>query len=249
LLAALLARAGLTAPRAVLDGKKGFCAAFTDGSYDAGALVDGLGERYLVQDAAFKLHNTAHVWALPLDALAALRAGHPFEAADVERVEVTFPQNWTAIMDDPSGATYAPATYAQATNNLRFCLALGLHEGRVYVDEFDEAHLRDPAILETARRVIPRPDAALGHVFETTDRAPTRLEVILRSGARHVLEVDYPRGSPKNPATRGELEAKFDALTARAFPAGGLAEIKAALFALERAPSIRNFARLCVRAG
>ena len=58
---------------------------------------------------------------------AALRAEHPFSAAQVERVEVTFPQNWTAIMDDPSGATYAPATYAQATNNLRFCLALGLH--------------------------------------------------------------------------------------------------------------------------
>jgi 2-methylcitrate dehydratase PrpD len=247
LLAALLARAGLTAPRAVLDGKKGFCAAFTDGSYDAGALVEGLGERYLVQDAAFKLHNTAHVWALPLDALAALRAGHPFGVADVERMEVTFPQNWTAIMDDPSDATYAPATYAQATNNLRFCLALGLHEGRVYIDEFDEAHLRDPAILATARRVIPRPDAALGHVFETTDRAPTRLEVILKSGARHALDVDYPRGSPKNPATRAELLAKFDALAAPVFPAGRLAEIKAALFALESAPSVRDFARLCVR--
>src|SRR5262249_30870928 len=61
-LAALLAGAGLTGPRAVLDGRKGFCPAFTDGSYDAAALVDGLGERFLVVDAAFKLHNTAHVW-------------------------------------------------------------------------------------------------------------------------------------------------------------------------------------------
>ncbi len=111
-LAALLARAGLTGPRGVLDGKKGFCTAFTDGRYDAGALVEGLGERWLVQDAAFKLHNTAHVWALPLDALAAVRAAHPFSVADVERMEVTFPQNWTAIMDDPSGATYAPVNYA-----------------------------------------------------------------------------------------------------------------------------------------
>src|SRR5262249_38095338 len=142
-LAALLAGAGLTGPRAVLDGRKGFCPAFTDGSYDAAALVDGLGRRFLVVDAAFKLHNTAHVRALPLDALATIRARHPFAAADVERMEVTFPQNWTAIMDDPSGATYAPASYGQATNNLRFCLALGLHEGRVYIGEFDEAHLRD----------------------------------------------------------------------------------------------------------
>jgi 2-methylcitrate dehydratase PrpD len=247
-LAALLARAGLTGPRGVLDGKKGFCTAFTeDGRYDAGALVEGLGERWLVQDAAFKLHNTAHVWALPLDALTAIRAAHPFSVADVERMEVTFPQNWTAIMDDASGATYAPVNYAQATNNLRFCLALGLHERRVYVGEFDEAHLRNPAILETARRVVPRPDATLGHIFETTDRAPTHLEVVLRSGARHVLDVDYPLGSPKNPATRAELEVKFDALAAPIFPAGRLARIKAALFTLENAPSIRDFARLCAQ--
>ena len=246
-LAALLARAGLTAPRAVLDGKKGFCTAFTDGRYDAAALVEGLGSRYLVLDAAFKLHNTAHVWALPLDALATIRASHPFSATDVERIEVTFPQIWTAIMDEPSGATYAPATYAQATNNLRFCLAVGLHAGRVYIDEFDEAHLRDAAILDTARRVIPRPDAALGRIFESTDRAPTRLDVLLTSGARHVLDVDYPRGSPKNPATRAELQAKFDTLAARALPAERLGEIKAALLTLEDAPSIRDVVRLCVR--
>lgn len=42
-LVALLARAGLTGPRGVLDSKKGFCTAFTDGRYDAGALVEGLG--------------------------------------------------------------------------------------------------------------------------------------------------------------------------------------------------------------
>jgi hypothetical protein len=62
----------------------------------------------------YPVHNTAHVWALPLDALAAVRAAYPFSVADVERMEVTFPQNWTAIMDDPSGATYAPVNYAQA---------------------------------------------------------------------------------------------------------------------------------------
>jgi 2-methylcitrate dehydratase PrpD len=248
LLAALLARAGLTAPRRVLDGAKGFCAAFTDGTYDAQALVEGLGEQWRVQEAAFKLHNTAHVWALPLDALAALRAEHSFGAADVDRIDVTFPQNWTAIMDDPTGATYAPVSYAQATNNLRFCLALGLHAGRVYIDEFDEAHLRDPAILETSRRVIPHPDAELGRIFETTDRAPTRLEVVLKSGERRVLEVDYPRGSPGNPATRAELEAKFDALAGPVLGAGRPAAIRAAIGELERAPSVDDLVQRCVRA-
>jgi 2-methylcitrate dehydratase PrpD len=238
-LSALLAQAGLTAPVAILDGAKGFCTAFTNGTYDADALTADLGTKFLVLDAAFKLHNVAHVWALPLDALAILRARHGFGAADVAEMSVTFPQNWTAIMgDDPTGAIYAPASYAQATNNLRFCLAVGLHEGRVHIGEFDEKHLRDPAILDTARHVVPRPDAAMGKIFESTDKAPTRLEVKLRSGATHALDVDYPRGCRQNPATRDEIIAKFDALAADALPVSQLTRLKQAVLDLENVARI-----------
>jgi 2-methylcitrate dehydratase PrpD len=246
ILAALLARAGLTGPIAVLEGRQGFCHAFTDGTYDASALERQPGAPLLILDTAFKLHNTAHVWALPLDAAAALQAQHGFTAADVEEIVVTFPRNWTAIMDDPSGATYAPANYAQATNNLRFCLAVGLHEGRVYLEQFDAAHLHNPAILETARRIIPRPDAEFGRIFETTDQAPTHLEVVLKSGARYHLRVDYPRGCPQHPAAPAELEAKFDALASPVLSAVQLAQLKASLFALESVPRIDELIRhLC----
>ena len=231
--AALLAREGLTGPKAVFEGERGFCGAFTDGRYDASALERRDGEALLILDTAFKLHNTAHVWALPLDALAALRQEHGFTADDVDEMIVTFPQTWTAIMDDPSGATYAPVSYAQATNNLRYCMAVGLRDGKVYVEQFDEAHLHDAAVIETARRVTPRPDADLGRIFESSDKATTHLEVALKSGSRFNLQVDYPRGSPQNPATTAELEAKFDALSAAALPEAQLAQLKARIFGLE----------------
>jgi len=230
---ALLAREGLTGPTGVFDGQRGFCTAFTDGHYDASALERHDDDALLILDTAFKLHNTAHVWALPLDALAALREHHHFTAADVDEMIVTFPQTWTAIMDDPSGATYAPVSYAQATNNLRYCLAVGLHDGQVYVGQFDDAHLHDAAILETARRVTPRPDADLGRIFETSDKATTHLEIILKSGSHLTLQIDYPRGSPQHPATTAELEAKFDALSASVLPAEQLTQLKTRLFALE----------------
>jgi 2-methylcitrate dehydratase PrpD len=248
-LSALLAREGLTAPAAILDGLRGFCTAFTDGTYDADALTTDLGARFLVLDAAFKLHNVAHVWALPLDALAILRSRHAFGPGDVEAMSVTFPRNWTAIMDDPTGATYAPANYAQATNNLRFCLAVGLHAGRVHLDEFDERHLRDPAILETARRVEPRPDAELGKIFETTDKAPTRLTVTLRSGVAHTIDVEYPRGCPQNPASRDDIIAKFRALAVRALPAPQLARIERAVLDLDNVDRIAELMSLLRRPG
>jgi len=247
LLAALLARDGLTGPRGVFDGERGFCTAFTDGHYDASALDPQPEDHLLVLDSAFKLHNTAHVWALPLDALAILRAEHGFGVADIEEMIVTFPQNWTAIMDDPTGATYAPVNYAQATNNLRYCLAAGLHDGIVYLDQFDDAHLHNPAILDTARRITPRPDAEFGRIFETTDQAPTHLEVILKSGAHYQLRVDYPRGSPPNPATRDELEAKFDALAAPILPTAQITPLKERIFTLEEVGNIGELTSLLSR--
>ena len=247
-LSALLAREGLTAPAAILDGVRGFCTAFTNGTYDAPALTADLGTRFLVLDAAFKLHNVAHVWALPLDALAILRSRHAFGPADVDAMTVTFPGNWTAIMDDPTGATYAPANYAQATNNLRYCLAVGLHAGRVHLDEFDEKHLRDPAILETARRVEPRPDAALGTIFETTDKAPTRLDVKLRSGVTHTIAVEYPRGCPQHPASPDEIVGKFHALAARVLPAAQSRRVEAAVMDLENLGHVGELMRLLRRA-
>ncbi len=240
IISALLAREGLTGPTNVFEGQRGFCTAFTDGHYDAGALERLDDDAFLILDTAFKLHNTAHVWALPLDALAALRQEHRFTVADVDEMIVTFPQTWTAIMDDPSGATYAPVSYAQATNNLRYCLAAGLHDGKVYVEQFDDAHLHNPTILETARRVTPRPDADLGRIFESSDKATTHLEVVLTSGIHYHLQVDYPRGAPQNPATITELEAKFDALSAQVLPLAQLTSLKARIFALENEANLTD---------
>jgi 2-methylcitrate dehydratase PrpD len=56
---------------------------------------------------------------------------------------------------------------------------------------------------------------------------------MLKSGSHVALQVDYPRGSPQNPATMAELEAKFDALSASVLPSEQLTQLKARLFALE----------------
>jgi 2-methylcitrate dehydratase PrpD len=240
LLAARLAAEGLTGPRAVLDDPRGFCAAFTDARFDVGALTSGLGDRLLILDSAFKLHNVAHVWALPLDAIAALQREHGFTAGDVAGIEVTFPQTWMSIMEaGAEGETWRPRSYSQATNDLRYCLAVGLRDGRVHVEQFDGAHLADPEILDLARRIVPRPEIALNSVWETTDKAPVDLEVRLAGGRTLRMHVDYPRGAPQNPATRAEIEAKFEAVAA-GLPAPARSRVVTAVRGLDRLPRIAD---------
>lgn len=94
---------------------------------------------------------------------------------------------------------------------------------------------------------MPRPDAELGRIFETTDKAPTHLSVVLKSGAHHELRVDYPRGCPQNPATRAELEAKFEALAAPVLPATQIQRVKETFFALEEVTHIGDVVDLLCR--
>jgi 2-methylcitrate dehydratase len=115
---------------------------------------------------------------------------------------------------------------------------VGLHDGRVHIDQFDEAHLRDPRVLDLARRVIPHPDTALDPAWETTDKAPVDVDLWLKSGVRHHLHVDYPRGAPQNPATRTEIEDKFKAVTAPTLPESSRVRVIAAVRELERLPRI-----------
>lgn len=250
LLAARLAAAGLTGPAGVLDDPRGFCAAFTDGRVDVEAITRDLGGRPLILDSAFKLHNVAHVWALPLDALGAMRREHGFTHADVAEVSVTFPETWTTIMDERSrDPEWWPRSYSQATNDMRYCVAAGLRDGRVYVEQFDALHLADPEIRALGRRVVQRPERALNHFWETTDKAPTDVDVVLKNGVRHRMHVDYPRGAPQNPATRAELEAKFDAVAASALPDQARARIVGLIRSLESLPRVADLAAALVRVG
>jgi len=117
---------------------------------------------------------------------------------------------------------------------------VGLLDGRVHVEQFDERHLRDPAVLDLARRVISHPEPALNPIWETTDKAPGDVEVLLKNGARHRLHVDYPRGAPQNPATRAELEAKFDAVAAPVLTGPSRARVRSAVRDLERLTSLTD---------
>ncbi len=62
------------------------------------------------------------------------------------------------------------------------------------------------------------------------------LEVVLKSGRRKNVRVEYHRGHWKNPMTDAELEEKFRALARRQLPAAQTDNLLRQLWALESLP-------------
>jgi 2-methylcitrate dehydratase PrpD len=81
--------------------------------------------------------------------------------------------------------------------------------GGVFVETFERRVLEDPLMKEVAAKVRVEIDPSMDEVFRGTDKAPATVTVLLRDGREFTETAGYPKGSPKNPATRAEIEEKF----------------------------------------
>lgn len=217
--AALFAEAGITGPPTILEGEKGFCKVFA-GEYDLSRLTDDLGTRWHLLDNGLKPHSCCHLIHFVFDALDALRDRRDFSPAEVAEVVVS--TNSEPILSH-IGSIVEPGDILGAQFSLPFSVAMRLHHGGRRMQggngfwDYLEMDLKDPALLETARKVRVE-------VTSDTTRASTVDEgagVAVRLTDGSVLEVDIPHswGLPENPMSVAEVTEKFHYLVDPIMPA------------------------------
>jgi 2-methylcitrate dehydratase PrpD len=213
---ALLAELGLHGPLTILEGKSGFFSAFGERNADVVKMTEDLGKRFLILDASFKLHNCAHVWAIPLDCLGQIIKRHLIRPEDVTEIRVMIPTMYSYVMDESEGRKY-PKNYAEAQNNLAYVMAAMMVYGGVLIEQFSGHVLEDPRMKAIASKVVVQIDPSLDEIFMGTGKSPARIKVGLKNGEDLFETADYPHGSPQNPATRKEIEEKFVGLSGTIF--------------------------------
>ena len=240
--AALLAKLGLRGPSTILEGKQGFFSAFGEKDVDLMGMEEDLGKRFLILDSSFKLHNSAHVWAVPLDCLSKMAKRDQIRPEDVSEIKVIIPTMYSYVMDESKGSNY-PENYAEAQNNLPYVMAAMMIHGAVFLDTFSESVLRDPRMKRMASKVAIEIDPSLDEIFRGTDKSPAQVKVLLRSGKEVVEGADYPRGSPKNPATKEEIERKFVDLAVTIFERQKALEIIHIVNNIEKLNNVKELIR------
>jgi len=205
----ILAQVGLKGPPTVLEGKSGFFSAFGGENVDWGKMEQDLGKRFLIMDSAFKLHNCPHVWANPLDSLSRLKKTYAFKPEDVTEIKIMIPTMYTYVLYSSQGKIY-PKDYGEAESNPAYVMAAMMIHGRASIEQFKDSVLADPKMKEMASKITVEVDPSLDKIFQGTDRSPAQVRVILKNNRKELVDTaDYPRGSPQNPATQGEMEEKF----------------------------------------
>jgi 2-methylcitrate dehydratase PrpD len=205
--AALLARTGFKATELGLEGVQGFARMYTDGHLDADALLDDLGESFIISDRWVKpypMNTTLHA---PVEALLSILWEHHLEPANIVEIDAA----WQKV--EPFLAKQEVSTVVSAQASLPFVLAVAAVRGRVGVDEFTEETVADPEVHAMIRRTTVHQDLEL---FEKVQNSmPGRVTVRTTDGRELTAEVLYPRGNPRNPLSEDEFKAKFSDMAER----------------------------------
>ena len=221
--AAMLARAGMTGPETSLDGRHGLFRQFTGDESAAGrfrALIGGLGREWHLPKAAYKFYPCCH-YLHPFIEAAGQLAERGVRANDVEHIVCRVPQGEAAVICEPWETKQAPATGHAARWSLPIAVAARLVEGKVDLATFETT--ASGAVREFARRVAwePLPQARFPERFQA--------EVVCKTRAgTQTVRIDDVFGNHTRPPGAEAVLTKFRANAARSLK-------RDAIEALERA--------------
>jgi 2-methylcitrate dehydratase PrpD len=234
-LAAELARAGMTASEAAIEGPQGFLAAMDSEHSSLGACAADLGRRWEIVESGItvKLYPSCAGTHPTLDALLDLARRERFHADDVESIEVGVdPIVPTILIYD------RPSSGLEGKFSMPFCAAAALVDGRVGIDTFDASRLQDPRIAALQSRVSMTIDGDLDRSAAPLTQA--RVTVRLHDGRVLVARADGARGYPERPASDEDLAVKFISCATRAMPQLRAEQALTAIRAIESSPDVRT---------
>ena len=239
---AMLADAGFTGIVNVFESEYGgFCTTFSRSTdrFKIEELTAGFGKVWQTMGIALKFYSCVASNHTTLDAIRLMQDEHPFGAADVEKVVVYCTQA-TALH---VGWKYVPQGLTSAQLNLPYCVATLLLDGDVFVDQFTDDKVADPARMALAEKVEVREDPAYT-AKGSKARHLVRVEVHLKGGKKMERIVEAGRGNEHNFASEADVVAKFERLAIRALPKAQVEELRDAMLGIEKLPAAASVGEL-----
>jgi 2-methylcitrate dehydratase PrpD len=230
--AALLAREGFTGADTIIDGQRGFGAAFS-GYFDRNVFLDGLGTtipftvEYKPYSCARPIHNA-------IDCMLELRE-QGLTADQVDTIVCRRHPSWAHYHQIPR-----PGSFHEAQVSLPYSAALALVEGNALPAQYAGVGMGDEAVMEVSEKIAIETDSSLErgvscHFIVTT-----------KDGRQLQSVVDYPLGSIQRPLDDEALAAKFVSLSSETIGADRARDAVRAVFALESMSDVNDLSGLIV---
>jgi 2-methylcitrate dehydratase PrpD len=237
-MAANLAKAGLHARAAALEGQLGFLSLY-GGPNPCGweKIMTDLGKKLAIEDAGicFKRHPCCGSSHLVLDCVLDLKRNHGFGADDVVEVDALIGSgNKRNLMYDE------PQNEMQARFSLQYCVAVALLNGRLRLADFTPSAVNRPAVRHLLKLTRMRAYDPADEPADPDSRVAHRVEITLKDGRQLRAERAHPRGSVHEPFDEHDRIQKFDDCCACALAAEDIDALRRSLARLRDLDSLRS---------
>jgi len=213
-MAAELARAGISGTRQPLEGRYGWFQAFWDGRCELAPLLDGLGTRFEVDAVSIKPYACCKYGHTAIAAAIEITDDPAFALDEIAcvRVQVYSRDCWDLICEPLALKADADALagsngWTLAQFSLPYMIACALVRRRLTTEDLEPEARADPAIASLLPRITVVLDDTTRDLFELPE--PGRVEVELLRGTNIARTVRRALGHPDRPMSEAEQVEKF----------------------------------------
>jgi 2-methylcitrate dehydratase PrpD len=197
----LLAQKGVSGAKEVFDGPYGFFEVYGNKELEKEKILDGMGERYLVEDIGFKLFPCCGLIQAPIEATLALRRKYELHPDDIKRIRVVVPP----IVMEEVGKEYIigenPRVDAQF--NLSYNLATAMMTGDLTIQDYELQAVTQPDRVKYSKKVKVVCDSSL------EGSLPITVEIQCMNDRTYSITLSERKGDVKRPLSEEELCRKF----------------------------------------
>jgi 2-methylcitrate dehydratase PrpD len=211
-IAALMAREGITANPDIIETKNGFYDTLVGaGRYDAERMAAGLGNPFYIESPGIglKKYPSCYHTHRALDGVFQLLGEHRLSDQDIAEVDVGTSERAMRVL-----AFSEPETPYQAKFSMPHCIAAAVVDHQVTLETFTDRKFKDCNIVEARKKVhLSFPDVpiwpGLADVGPDTEFVGNPVTIRTTDGRNYNARVDIPRGDPALPLTDDELLDKY----------------------------------------
>ena len=208
--AAELAKGGLTGPPTVIEGRFGFMQAYCGDQVNLKEITDGLGTSWVLPDLFFKPYPCNHFTHTGIDAARALKA-KGVTPDQIVSIDLGVPSPVLRTIAEPRESKIKPESGYHAAFSGPFTVAAAFYRDNglgLFHEDFEDESAHDLEILALAEKVNVNASEECDAIFPF--QFPAVLTAHLKDGTSMTEKVLVNRGGPQNPLTDDELALKFE---------------------------------------